>query len=311
LHFVTEPIVDGPDGALLEALTEAIADRFSHNLSAEVRKGLAAKRKRGDPHGTAPYGYRWAKPEELPRDRLTQLLPDEQEAPVVRMLLDWFEAGESYHGMVRRLNDMGRRTRAGGPWAYHSNIQRMLTNPIYAGYLTAESKSYRPQVAKRGQVRRARRLATRTQRQVGAADRPRPLGADSRAGRGAVPQGGAGGALPVLGHRGVSFPRVQGASDRRHQSQAAGKAILPVCMQRRTPAAQVHDVASRSSGGAYPGGPGRRRGPSDRPSSGLRPFPAAARRSKPSSSRRASSRSSSRPSAPRTHTRMGITTLRK
>ena len=156
LHFVTEPIVDGPDGALLEALTEAIADRFSHNLSAEVRKGLAAKRKRGDPHGTAPYGYRWAKPEELPRDRLTQLLPDKQEAPVLQMLFDWLEAGESYHGMVRRLNEMGIRARDGGPWAYHSTVKKMLTNPTYAGYLTMESKSYRPQVAKQKQERRAR-----------------------------------------------------------------------------------------------------------------------------------------------------------
>ena len=156
LHFVAEPTVEGPQAVLLEAQQEAVNEYFSLNLSAEVRKGLAAKRKRGDPHGAAPYGYRWAKPHERPADRLTQLLPDEQEAPVVRMLLDWFEAGESYHGMVRRLNDMGLRTRAGGEWRYHSNIQRILTNPIYAGYLTAESKSFRPQVADHKQVRRAR-----------------------------------------------------------------------------------------------------------------------------------------------------------
>jgi site-specific DNA recombinase len=54
----SEPGVgDGPAGVLMEGMLEVIAEFYSANLSAEVRKGIRRKAANGEPVGPVPVGY--------------------------------------------------------------------------------------------------------------------------------------------------------------------------------------------------------------------------------------------------------------
>ena len=149
LHCVAEPTIEGDESIIVESNIEAFNEYFSRKLSREVKRGLAAKRRGGFLHGAAPFGYRWQQPRSL--------VPDDREAPTVRLLYRWLEEGMAYHGMVAQLNRMGVLTRTGKAWRYHSNVRRILGNPVYGGYLTEEPKVHRPQVGKHHQKATPRR----------------------------------------------------------------------------------------------------------------------------------------------------------
>ena len=139
VHYIAEPRVEGPEGELLRSFMRGINEWFCMRLSASVKRGQAQRRRQGLPHGQAAFGYRWLDSRHL--------VPDEKEAPVLRLIFDLAEQGESYASIVRRLNAMSIPPRRAGSWRYHSNIRRLLCNPVYAGYLTAEPKFHRTEVA--------------------------------------------------------------------------------------------------------------------------------------------------------------------
>lgn len=78
-------------------------DRFAAKTSHDIRDTFAMKRRKGEFIGAfAPYGY-----QKDPNDK-NHLVIDEEAAPVVRDIFEWFvHGGMSKNGIARRLNEEG------------------------------------------------------------------------------------------------------------------------------------------------------------------------------------------------------------
>lgn len=118
-------------------------DRYAAKTSADVRRTLDMKRRRGEFIGSfAPYGY--AKD---PENR-NRLVPDPEAAQVVGDIFRWYIAGEGKTAIARRLNAQGipnptaykgrqglaygRPNDNDGLWSA-ATVARILTNPVYRG----------------------------------------------------------------------------------------------------------------------------------------------------------------------------------
>ncbi len=120
---ISEPLIDGPFGSLIERIIEWMDEYYSIRLSGEVKRGMTEKVSRGEPVTIPPLGY-------LMENK--QLVPDPEMAPVISMLFDEFAAGTPMLQLARRLNEMGIRTRRGNK-IENRTINYILQNPIYIG----------------------------------------------------------------------------------------------------------------------------------------------------------------------------------
>ena len=78
-----------------------------------------------------PYGYDRLQIKEGRRTCYT-LTPNPEQAPVVKLVFEMYAAGESSHGIARRLNEMGIPTAKGGKWSAES-LKSMRCNQHYIG----------------------------------------------------------------------------------------------------------------------------------------------------------------------------------
>lgn len=110
---------------------------FSMFMARFEYKKIAARLKQGKQRsaaagnfvtGRAPYGYK------VVRDGARQTLePDDQTAPIVRMIFDWYASGEAgYQAIAHRLTSMGIKTSTGHEFSVAA-IKRILTSPVYIG----------------------------------------------------------------------------------------------------------------------------------------------------------------------------------
>ena len=93
------------------------------------------------PGSRNPYGYERYK---LPDRRGWSLRIVPEQAAVVRMIYDWYLHGIDGEivgcgKIASRLNDMGIRQPSGGPWE-DDRVLRVLKSPIYAGYVTWDTR---------------------------------------------------------------------------------------------------------------------------------------------------------------------------
>lgn len=121
---ISEPIIDGPFGSLIERIIEWMDEYYSINLSSEVRRGMTEKALRGGYQATAPLGY----------DSHLGEVPtiNEQEAQIVRRIFQEYNAGSDFSTIARGLNDSGLRTRRGNPFELRV-VKYILRNPFYIG----------------------------------------------------------------------------------------------------------------------------------------------------------------------------------
>ena len=121
-------------------------DRYAARTSADVRRTLDMKRRRGEFIGSfAPYGYA-----KSPQDK-NSLIPDPEAARVVGEIFQWFTQGMGKGAIAGRLNQRGEpnptayKARRGsayrrpgpandGLWTAAS-VARILRNPVYTGTL--------------------------------------------------------------------------------------------------------------------------------------------------------------------------------
>ena len=112
-------------------------DRYAARTSADVRRTLDMKRRRGEFIGSfAPYGY--AKD---PRNK-NRLIPDPEAAQVVRDIFSWYAGGLGKGAIAQRLNDRAipnptayreaSRRENDGLWSAVT-VGRILANPVYGG----------------------------------------------------------------------------------------------------------------------------------------------------------------------------------
>jgi DNA invertase Pin-like site-specific DNA recombinase len=132
----TEPgTEDGPAGMLVEGMLEVVAEWYSLNLSAEVRKGLRRKAANGEPvSGSVPLGYNyeigtsWVSIAEMGA-RITEAF--EEFASSEWSLRSWADAAYS----------RGYRSRTGGP-IWPSSWQEIFRNRFYLGVIVYDGQEY-------------------------------------------------------------------------------------------------------------------------------------------------------------------------
>lgn len=122
---VTEPLIAGPFGSLIERIIEWMDEFYSIRLSQEVKRSMRVNAERGKLQATASFGY---------RAENGKLVPDEEEAVYIRRIFDSFLAGKGIYSIARELNAMGVRTHRGNPFESRT-IEYILRNPVYIGKL--------------------------------------------------------------------------------------------------------------------------------------------------------------------------------
>lgn len=122
---VTEPLLAGPFGSLIERIIEWMDEFYSIRLSQEVKRSMKINAERGRLQAAPSFGYR-------AKDGI--LVPDESEAPYVRRIFDSFLAGKGLFVIARELNAMGVRTHRGNPFE-NRTVEYILRNPVYIGKL--------------------------------------------------------------------------------------------------------------------------------------------------------------------------------
>lgn len=122
---ISEPIVEGKMGVIIEALIEAMDEYYSINLAEEVKRGMEEKHRRGELQSTPPYGYRVEN---------NVLFPVEPEASFVRDMFQKYLGGMGMYAIARYMNDMGQHTHRGSPFE-NRTVEYILRNPVYVGKL--------------------------------------------------------------------------------------------------------------------------------------------------------------------------------
>lgn len=123
---VSEPVIDGPFGSLIERIIEWMDEYYSIRLSGEVFRGMTEKALRGGYQARPPLGYRIDRRGEPP-----VIVPEE--ADIVRMIFDKYVNGRmSLFEISRYLNTLGIKTSRGKAFERRS-IQYILQNPVYCG----------------------------------------------------------------------------------------------------------------------------------------------------------------------------------
>lgn len=123
---VSEPLIDGPFGDLIERIIEWSDEYYSINLSQEVKRGMREKALRGEHQTIAPYGYSKKSGE--------MAVINDVEAAFVKKVFQMYLDGSSTFAIAGALNAMGARTRRGN-FFENRQIEYMLNNPFYAGYV--------------------------------------------------------------------------------------------------------------------------------------------------------------------------------
>lgn len=123
---ISEPIMEGPFGSLIERIIEWMDEYYSINLAGEVIRGMTEKATRGEFQAAPPLGY--VKPPGQP------LLIAEDEAKYIRYIFDQYLAGASFFAIAGKLNAMGFRTKRGNR-IENRTVEYILNNPFYKGYV--------------------------------------------------------------------------------------------------------------------------------------------------------------------------------
>lgn len=122
---VSEPLVDGPFGTLIERIIEWMDEYYSIRLSGEVLRGMTEKALRGGYQSSLPLGYKMNKDTGVPYIY-------EDEAVIVRKIYADYTAGHSYLEIARELNSLGYKTKRGATFEGRT-IEYILSNPFYNG----------------------------------------------------------------------------------------------------------------------------------------------------------------------------------
>lgn len=122
---VSEPLVDGPFGTLIERIIEWMDEYYSIRLSGEVLRGMTEKALRGGYQSSLPLGYKMNKDTGVPYIY-------EDEAVIVRKIYADYTAGHSYLEIARELNSLGYKTKRGAAFEGRT-IEYILSNPFYNG----------------------------------------------------------------------------------------------------------------------------------------------------------------------------------
>jgi site-specific DNA recombinase len=127
LFSVSEPSEDsdGPMGALIEGIMEAVADWYSQNLGTETAKGKKERGIQGYHNNRPPFGTEKNKQKILVRDK--------EEFPGLLTAFEAYATDQySDNDVAILLNDNGYRSKTGRPFS-KDTVRDMLQNQTYLG----------------------------------------------------------------------------------------------------------------------------------------------------------------------------------
>lgn len=125
---ITEPLIEGPFGTLIERIIEWMDEYYSIRLSGEVIKGMSEKALRGGYQSNCPIGYSSTSPGQPP-----VIYPPE--ADIVKNIFEQYVFdGKNLFQIAIGLNKIGIKTRQGNPFQRRT-VEYILSNPFYHGYV--------------------------------------------------------------------------------------------------------------------------------------------------------------------------------
>lgn len=120
----TEHISDNPEGIILEAVLEGMAEFYSADLSQKITRGMRESAlKCQNLGGYTPLGYRIEN---------HKLVPDPATAPIVKEAFELYASGETAAELCRIFNAKGYRTSKNAAFNRNS-FKRILSNERYIG----------------------------------------------------------------------------------------------------------------------------------------------------------------------------------
>lgn len=123
---VSEPLVDGPFGSLIERIIEWMDEYYSVRLSGEVTRGMREKAERGGYQARPPLGYRIEEHGKPP-----VIVPEEAE--IIKLIFKkYVDEKKGFFEIARFLNQCGFKTSHGKPFERRS-VEYILQNPSYCG----------------------------------------------------------------------------------------------------------------------------------------------------------------------------------
>ena len=122
---VSEPLIEGPFGSLIERILEWMDEYYSIRLSGEVKRSMTLNAQKGRLQANASFGYRVEE---------HNLVPVPEEAVLVREIFSRFTDGEGLYPIARWLNCMGVTTHRGNAFE-NRTVEYILRNPVYIGKL--------------------------------------------------------------------------------------------------------------------------------------------------------------------------------
>ncbi|BCK01445.1 recombinase family protein [Anaerocolumna chitinilytica] len=125
---ITEPLIEGPFGTLIERIIEWMDEYYSIRLSGEVIRGMSEKALRGGYQSACPLGYNSTSTGQPP-------VINPVEADIVRKIYNQYVyEGMSMFQIAIQLNALGIKTRQGSKFQRRT-IQYILDNPFYHGFV--------------------------------------------------------------------------------------------------------------------------------------------------------------------------------
>ena len=122
---VSEPLIAGPFGSLIERIIEWMDEFYSVRLAEEVKRSMTVNAKNGSLQATPSFGYRV-------ENRQLVIVPEEAE--IVREIFLRFISGDAMFRIAKDLSARGIRTHRGNPFE-NRTIDYILNNPVYLGKL--------------------------------------------------------------------------------------------------------------------------------------------------------------------------------
>lgn len=125
---ISEPLIDGPFGSLIERIIEWMDEYYSIRLSGEVFRGMKENATRGAFQARPPLGYKIVE-----RGKPPVIVPEE--ADIVKMIFDkYVNESWGFFDIARYLNKLGYKTSHGKNFERRS-IEYIIQNPIYCGMI--------------------------------------------------------------------------------------------------------------------------------------------------------------------------------
>lgn len=122
---VSEPLIAGPFGSLIERIIEWMDEFYSVRLAEEVKRSMTVNAKNGALQAIPSFGYRV-------ENRQLVIVPEEAE--IIREIFRRFIAGDAMFRIAKDLSARGVRTHRGNPFE-NRTIDYILNNPVYLGKL--------------------------------------------------------------------------------------------------------------------------------------------------------------------------------